>query len=101
MLPRVRRFQGTVTRAAAHAVALAAAFASVGASAEIAEARICEVSMHLDSAVTLGAFQLDLDYSGAGASIVAPGGLVACKGDVGNALTMFGHDAADAVVTVS
>jgi cysteine-rich repeat protein len=56
--------------------------------------------MHAESAATLGALQLDLDYSGTnGSVVVSQAGKLACKGDVATALTMFGEEAS--VVTVS
>src|SRR5688572_30758362 len=91
MLARVRRSRGIVPFTAGIVLA--------GLVAGPAEARLCEVSMHVDSAAWLGALQLDLDFSGTDGSIVAQAGKLACKGDVANTLTMFGLQGS--VVTVS
>src|SRR5690348_3343209 len=66
-----------------------------------AEARVCEVSMHLDSAVTLGALQLELDWSGTSGFVATKGSNVVCSGDVPNALSMFGHAPQSEVLTAS
>jgi cysteine-rich repeat protein len=79
----VRRFQGTTS--------LFGAFAVLCALVAPAEARVCEVSMQLDSAVTLGALQLELDWSRTSGNVATTGGTVVCAGDVANALSMFGH----------
>ncbi len=71
----------------------------LGLLARPAEARVCEVSMHIGPTGVLGALQLDLDYQDTGGAIVPKGNNVDCSGDVGNAITVFGLDAE--VVTVS
>jgi cysteine-rich repeat protein len=80
-------------------VPFAAGIVLVGLFSGRADARVCEVSMHADSAVTLGALQLDLDFSGTSGFVPAQGTKPVCKGDVADTLTMFGIEGS--VVTVS
>lgn len=87
----MRRSRGTVPFTAGIALA--------GLLVGRAQARVCEVAVHVDSAVTLGALQLDLDYSGTGGLVPIENEKIRCKGDVDNALSLFGIE--NEVVTVS